>query len=362
MPHSKKLIGLQVLRAFAALMVVFFHCMVQVVERHGTHGPYPKLEFGNAGVDIFFVVSGFIMVVVARSRKSKSVNGAPARVFGFWRDRFVRVVPIYWFWTSLFTLVLIVLASGSGDSVPTWGHLIKSYLFIPEFHTDPKFANFVWPVLIPGWTLNYEIFFYAVFGLCLLFANLAMTVTVFTSVILTLVGFGLWYQPTSAIGQVYTHLLLLEFVAGVAIGVWVTKFKAAGFRVSLAMIVAAIALLAASDVTQLAALHRVLKYGIPAVLLVLGVVGAESLFAKQRFLALLGSASYSIYLTHPFTVAAAGLVWGKLQPELSVFGEILAVVSILGISAGVGVFAYFFLEQPVTRFFRAKPRVGVVAA
>jgi exopolysaccharide production protein ExoZ len=131
--------SIQYLRAFAALSVLLFH-----ITQRGSHG----VTVGAAGVDVFFVISGFIMATITNARVITP--------FEFLRDRLVRIAPAYW----IVTLFLVLLAAAVPLSFPTFTapayHLLFSLAFIP--HTDPLGGSF--PVLVPSWTLNYEMFFY----------------------------------------------------------------------------------------------------------------------------------------------------------------------------------------------------------
>src|SRR5690606_7660569 len=132
--RMRRLYGIQYLRAVAALGVVVFHA----AERTGTH-----FAIGAAGVDVFFVVSGFIMWVIANDR-----SPSPS---AFLRGRIERIVPLYWAATS------VMVAGGLAGLFPnlrvTAWHVFASLAFIPS--RSPSNGE-VWPVLVQGWTLNYE--------------------------------------------------------------------------------------------------------------------------------------------------------------------------------------------------------------
>ena len=151
------IVSIQYLRAVAALLVVFYHTIYQIKEYQGLFES-GIWRFGASGVDIFFVISGFIMWVTAAAR--------PTRPLAFMRNRIVRIVPMYWIVTlGLFTLSSILPnAIMIVDTTP--GHLARSLLFIP--HPDPAQPERLWPLLLTGWTLNYEMFFYSIFACALL--------------------------------------------------------------------------------------------------------------------------------------------------------------------------------------------------
>jgi len=163
-----RLDSIQVLRAVAAIGVVFTHAITRLstsfpgASEHALFtGLGGQLTVGDAGVDLFFVISGFIMLHVHRNDFGRP--GAPLR---FMLRRILRIVPIYWLLTTL-ALVFLIFAPQlftthyRGIYLP-W--IVGSYLFLPIAPPDWNAT----PVVGVGWTLNYEMFFYAVFAGALL--------------------------------------------------------------------------------------------------------------------------------------------------------------------------------------------------
>lgn len=142
----KRLFGLQYLRGLAACAVVAYHAADRAQR------PFAA---GETGVDLFFVLSGFLMW---------AITDAHSRPGQFLIDRAKRIVPSYWIVTS------VMLAGAIAGLFPavrlTVTHIVTSYAFIPSI--SPSNGQ-VWPLLVPGWTLNYEAGFYLLFGaaLCL---------------------------------------------------------------------------------------------------------------------------------------------------------------------------------------------------
>ena len=133
--------NVQVLRAFAALLVIFVH-LDQLLSRLGVP------LFGGAGIDIFFVISGFIMVYTTMDREITP--------WSFMADRIARIVPAYWAATLGVFFLALVAPSLLQTSHMQWDELFKSLVFVPF----RKATGLVQPVLFVGWTLNYEMFFY----------------------------------------------------------------------------------------------------------------------------------------------------------------------------------------------------------
>ena len=185
--------SIQYLRAFAAFGVVLFHSL------DGTGHDFP---FGAAGVDLFFVISGFLMWT--------TTTRDDAEIKRFITSRVRRIVPLYWI-ATLLTLSLSSLAPTFFYQA-TWqpDHVIKSLLFIPQIGV----AGGIFPVLYQGWTLQYEMFFYALFALSMCFA-LARRLWVLTAIIGSLSLYGLLApQSPNPLIDSYTDPICLEFLAG----------------------------------------------------------------------------------------------------------------------------------------------------
>src|ERR1700678_3437262 len=199
------LLSIQALRALAALAVVAYHALQW--DRGG-------FEVGRAGVDVFFVISGFIMWHVTSGR-----NVAPGAFL--WR-RFTRVAPLYWLATLGVLGVALVWPGFLPEVRPGWRHLALSLAFIP--HLDPRGLPF--PTLPPGWTLDYEAVFYTIFAAALLGPRAWRGRTVIGA-LLAVVAFGfLLADPFYYLGA---NPMLLQFAAGVGVG-WASEHGLAPSR------------------------------------------------------------------------------------------------------------------------------------
>ncbi|MFM0212382.1 acyltransferase [Paraburkholderia sediminicola] len=195
---KRKLFFIQYLRAIAAVMVVFHHARNP---QPWLFNPLKNYESLAWGVDIFFVISGFVMYIAAK-------NEIPSE---FLKNRIIRIVPMYWFWT--FALVAISTKFQPWSMQPYQiTHLVKSLLFIP--HYSPVFEGQIWPYLIPGWTLNYEMFFYAIFFTGLILNRVIVTTT---SIILILIFSGFAIESKDALLKTYTDPIIFEFLGGILI-------------------------------------------------------------------------------------------------------------------------------------------------
>jgi exopolysaccharide production protein ExoZ len=345
-----KLAPIQILRAFAALCVVVFHAesdAAVVGARLGTGFVRSDALPWLAGVDIFFVISGFIMVY-ASSRWFGSAR-AP-RVF--LAHRIARIVPLYWA-TMIVYLAVVLLAPlllNSEYLAPRF--VIASFLFIPAARPD----GLVQPLYSLGWTLNYEMFFYALFAIAIAFPRRLSVPTLIATLIL-LVLFGNAFAPLPQPLAFWSDPIILEFAFGMALG-WAS---AEGFFLNrparLAFALAGLALMAVdlSRPWELA-LPRPLAYGLPATFLVASAALAspERRSAENpliRWGVVLGDASYALYLLHPFVIRALR----ELVTRTAIAAQIgpwgFVVVSIL-CAAVAAICVNRVFERPITRAAR----------
>ncbi|MBV8536835.1 MAG: acyltransferase, partial [Alphaproteobacteria bacterium] len=151
-------VSIQILRGIAALLVVVCHAGVMAGDRFGAVGQHLLLRAGAAGVDIFFPISGFVMVI-----SSINLAGRPDGWWVFLERRIVRVVPLYWLATTLKLVMIVAVPSIALHAAVTTTHVLGSYFFV--FVPNPNGGSM--PLVPVGWTLNYEMFFYAVFAAAL---------------------------------------------------------------------------------------------------------------------------------------------------------------------------------------------------
>lgn len=347
MPAKPTYRGVQALRGLAACMVVLFHASENwSVTAYGadTHAWWN----GAAGVDIFFVVSGFVMAV-----SSLDKGEGPLAARRFLERRIVRIYPLYWIVTTLLVLKIslgLVRAANGLHRIPPLFALC-SYLLIPA-HSP---AGDLYPILAPGWTLSYEMLFYLCFAAAL---SLRKSVPIaLTGVLGALALAGLFRTDAWPAATILFNPLLLEFLAGL----WLGRALRAGRTLSprVAAPLAAFAALALFALpTPLPAYER-LEWGICAFLLVQGAVVLEpSLNRIPRWALLLGDASYSLYLTHSpllglYTFAlkrAHVLAPNRIRFE----DEAITLIASLILSIAVGIACYLLVESPINDLIRRR--------
>lgn len=320
------LYSIQYLRAFAALAVVVFHAA------HRLGLPF---AIGAAGVDVFFVVSGFIMMAISDNRPT-----TPAE---FFRNRLLRIAPVYWIATIVMIAGAIVGLFPNLKLDPA--HVLGSFFFVPV--ASPNSGN-LWPVLVQGWTLNYEIFFYAVFAL-VLFLKPVRRLPVLATVFCLLVGLGLLLRPENPVISFYTAPVVLEFAAGAALAKLWQSQRLPSPLIGLLMVGASIAGFAAIHFLRLE--FDAWTCGPLAVLLVFGALAIEASgkLPSLPFLGYLGDSSYSIYLWHTFAISVVAQIGLSLSPGTPV----ILIAAVVGGTAA-GVIAYECLERPIQSLLRGK--------
>lgn len=329
--NNSKIDSLQGIRAIAAIGVVMLHA----AEATSKYSPFAArslgaLHFGNYGVDLFFVLSGFVMCYT-------TCNLCPA---AFLRKRIERIVPIYWLFTLLAAAVSMFFAVSDGYF--TWAKFGLSLGFV-------SLPAGSFPIVGPGWTLEYEMLFYCCVTASLFLSRRPWLLT--TAALSASITAGAIFQPTSSVWMFLSAPIMLEFLAGIVIAQWVRN----NCRVPLEFAfvgVSAIAIFCSVSASQ-----RPLFAGIPAAILVgFAVTARVRTLSLPKWIVLLGDASYSIYLIQIFTITGCARVLHAVAPHLDpdVFVLIATVATVLG-----GAVCYLVVESLIREWLRAR-RSGAV--
>jgi len=324
---GEKLDSIQMMRAIAAVAVVTQHI--------------PRL-FGNGawGVDLFFVISGFIMCFVTAK---SSAN--------FFTKRVIRVVPLYWMGTFAAFAVALVMPSVLRTTHANLPELLKSLFFIP-FQKDDK----VQPLLFLGWTLHYEVLFYVLFALATKVSQ-KFRILVCSGFILALLAAGGIFQFHQVALAFYTSDIMLEFVFGMlcyCAYVWVTDKRPSGLPgwAKNLFVVAGFACIVGMVLSKplVEEIGRVQARGILAAFtfsfLLLGLSGRR----LPAILVLLGDASYSLYLFHPYVLQIFEKIFHSFNAR-SIYSYSMALVALSICCAGC-IASYKFIEHPLTEWLR----------
>ncbi|MEX6505865.1 acyltransferase family protein [Jiella sp. M17.18] len=333
--------AIQWLRALAAIEVMVWHSDLLTKKFSEFSIQTSSYSFfGGIGVEVFFVVSGFLMALITAG------NPAPGR---FVRGRITRIYPLYWFFTSL-----VVLAAWLN---PAWtlgqrlgrSSILESYLIIPQSH---------FPTLMVGWTLEYEVLFYAVVALALVVAA-GWRETAWRGWVApvlaacALVGALI---PTDLLDHPMLDHLLSPYMLAFGFG-WFLKARF-GLSQPKRLLNAGTIGFAAGLSLALARGHDhdlVVRIAIASAL----VASAGSLRpiltrsgALGRAVAYVGEASYSVYLSHWFVLSMLGKVLGHLGLPPSADLPVRIVGCLCAI--GVGTAFFTFVEWPLDRKFRRR--------
>ena len=328
--NGGRLDGLQIVRAVAALSVVFYHVGQEfgVTVIRGI-----KLSWGIAGVDLFFVISGFI---IARTM-SRCPTGREFAV-----RRIARILPLYWGATILVAMVANIEPTLLKSTHASLVEIIKSMLFIPYVRS----SGAIQPVLFPGWTLNYEAFFYALCGLALIAKLSVRTVAV---VMIGLASIGYIANPVSLFARFYTEPFLLEFVTGILVYELLSKYSLSATQRRALLVSGALLIITQISLgMELASLAwRPLLVAVPFALVVVGSTSPEPLrTAGGRAFAMLGDSSFALYLLHPFVMRIVHLTFSRLGLN-AINSAAIATLAAASAAIALAIAVYRVYERPL---------------
>lgn len=329
------LVSVQALRAFAAWLVVFHHFM-QVFfnfEANNLAGHLLSTR-GQMGVDIFFVISGFVIYIT-------TANGSIKTLRFLWQ-RAARIVPVYWFYTVI-TAGILFFAS---DVMPDYGldlpSLIMGLLFIPN-ENPAGFGDY--PILPVGWTLNFEMMFYLIFALSFLLPARIRMWAVLTMIALL----NLLLSRLDMISSFYADPIIYEFLLGVGVGMLYHHGKLSPATTRSPWVVLALSCAALMLCFTDQSGWRLATWGVPAALLVIAMIRLEPIFMRHHGLRRMGDQSYSVYLVHVIVLWLANALlhehWGL--PAWLTLAISVAIIATLSWAS------FELLEKRLTR--RLKP-------
>lgn len=347
--------NIQVLRAVAALAVVVHHALAELQVRFGVPSLGLLDSVGRAGVDLFFVISGFIMF--------HATHETPQTPLRFWTNRVVRIAPLYWLMTLLVAGLWLAGLAPFGVAKLNVQDVLSSLAFLPDVRADGS----PYPVLAVGWTLVYEMYFYVLFGLCLLLRSQAMALGAMAAFFLaSWFALSLMADPSHML-SVYLQPITLEFVAGGALAlVWRRLPETLPAHVGRVwgyglICVGGIALAPAAaffgEAINADGALRLAVFGGPTVLVVAGALVLERTGAICRHprLLLLGAGSYAIYLIHPL-----GLQYGAAAAAGA--GGLVAGMAAVIVAIALGVALHLHVEKPMLARLRRPASARTVAA
>jgi exopolysaccharide production protein ExoZ len=329
--------SIQYLRAVAACGVALLHTL-NIVE-YAANITIPLKVSLASGVDLFFVISGYIIYSIFLQ--------LPVPPTEFFYNRVTRILPLYWLVTILYVPVMFSSKHlAASYSLP---NLVRSFLFIP--YADG-------PVLGVGWTLNYEMFFYAIFTATIMIARsniLAFTVIIYTA--LVALGTALNQNDSNSIAW-FSKSLVCEFVFGMIVAkIYLDAvYKANTLEAVVMILLAGVAIVITSSLNadiERSALRPVL-FGLPALMILMAMISIERngfRFSNDTLITL-GNASYSIYLVHIFPVLGIGLFYKMSWWSKSLLGNALFVALSIFSIVIFGLGTHLWVEKPLLRLAR----------
>ncbi|MFC3101899.1 acyltransferase [Altererythrobacter lauratis] len=337
--HQGRVLSVQLLRFLAAAIVAAGHLAFAFSDHVGgglglDRGVARASNHASqSAVPLFFLVSGYIMVVASRP-----LFGVKGGMRAFWLRRAVRILPPYWIATGLLVAVFAWLGR-EVDGV----HLLRSLALVPDYGADGARPL---PILWPGWTLFYEMLFYLLFGLGIS-AGRWPAVGTAAGGIAALVLLGLLIESPGAVLFAATRPVSLLFPIGMALALWREGGGQlpAALRVALALaVIPAMALLPRSSGDALDFAY-LLWAGIPALLLFAAVVGGPLRVPQPRLADMLGGMSYALYLLH----LPVAWIWAAFYPGfLFALGPWFHFASLMGGAFALSLGFYLWVERPLT--------------
>lgn len=330
MNSKQQIKNLQIIRAFAAILVAAHHW-------------FDNIAAAGFGVHVFFILSGFLMILTQKDTKG------PKK---FISDRIIRIFPIYIILSFPF---IIGVAHKEHQGI---GFILGNVFLLPSFINDPQYRM----VNAPAWTLVYEMLFYYIFSICLLFIRdkkwLAISITVVLGLLVGSVDVLHIQQPLYGwvnLGYMVGDKILLCFVAGCLLALLYEKYRAKiSFSFSMFCFSILLCYLMAVWLSwQWPHYDRIFSFGIPGVILIF--VGIFSQFKEgslPKKIVFLGDMSYSVYVAHILIYRIANIVLGYFHVDKSFFVLVMVFIVMLCISGSI----YVYIEQPVTKYLKSKFR------
>lgn len=328
-----KIQNIQASRGIAALLVVMSHAYGPAIVYFGDN--YLKYigRIGDSGVDVFFVISGFIMSLITIHKIS---------VVNFMGDRIKRIVPLYYIITFLIILSFFLVPSAySNLKIDNCFYVVKSLLFIPAKNNLGEWL----PPLPSGWTLNFEFYFYLIIAITLLFKksySSAIICLLFSSVFFIYLLFKLDFPPIN-------NLIFLEFYIGYLMGNYYHNLNKR-FNIILPYIIF-ILIIIILNIYNIKIYfnsddkYRIIYYGIAAVIFIfIMLILEKEKIILPKFFINLGNISYSLYLTHWLALLFfyKSIVFFDFKPDSNI-ACILAIIFSLFIANIV----YKYIEKPI---------------
>jgi peptidoglycan/LPS O-acetylase OafA/YrhL len=339
----ERIYSLQGLRGVAVLGVVLFH--MTAVEHKYSGGDIllpPLLDFFQLGVDLFFTISGFVMVIVSRGRFQKF---AESKRFLF--NRVSRIYPTYWLYFFI-TLAVALAMPGVVNSSHGSSNLLMSFLLLPS---DKVL------LVIVAWSLVFELWFYLVFTGLMCFRErwLPFFLAAWALVLLVFNSLENWQDCNAAL-KIMLHPYALEFIIGVALALWFYSRhnpRIPTSAISIALVVAlipGIALIGYFRLFDDQGIVRMLAVGavVGTLIFTFATLERRRHVRMPGFLVAVGDMSYTVYLSHLLVLGVIGRIWQVVgtRPDSLLDNALFAALMMVAVVC-YGSVGYRFFEKPV---------------
>lgn len=351
----RQFLSLQSLRGIAVLLVVVLH--IYAFEAKAGVGPsfLPHFSlFGSSGVDLFFVISGFVMVFT-----TVNVRRSLGSFLRFLYKRVTRIYPLYWLITAVLLLGYFVFPHYIQREGLSDISFVKAVLLLPQVEL---------PYLIVGWTLIHELYFYAVFSLFILFPRQCLVHLLLAWLFLIIFLNQQSASETSPTLLLISNPLTLEFILGCFAGLLVVDNQRRFAKMTTAL---GVFLLVGGWLyyhhfvhSELLGWTRALLLGVPYSMIVYGATAweARGSLRNSSLLVTLGDASYSIYLLHFLVISVVSKLWVHLFPAFphSSLDNLAFIITCLLLSCLSGLLSFRYIEQPLIAVsrFRSKQKLN----
>lgn len=349
--HPKVLRNIQALRAAAALLVVWEHLgnRQSGIEAHYLSGQpvfASFMNFGLFGVDIFFVISGFIIYTTTATKRTGTTTS-----LDFFLRRCIRIYPAYWLAFIPLLAVYVIAPQHFTQFHSVNMNLWASFLLLPQVGH---------PFLAVSWTLVFEMYFYLIFAALLLAQRKIMLPGLVLWLGLQIVGFAVLRTASGAVPEFFANPIAVEFIFGVGIGMLYARNRLPAPQIvfGIALLACAALWIVADRLGDIPGTERIFLWGIPATGLVYGAVAIESTQRKTapRWAVSLGDASYALYLWHLPVLIFLGQVAAATHIH-TYAAHIAFVVAMLAAVIVFSLGVYRYLERPLTRYLNGLIRI-----
>lgn len=337
---NKTVNSIQFLRFIASLLVLITHSTFYTHERF--NDSMPVFKAGSIGVDIFFIISGFVILLSSITKSSEFRTGADFTI-----KRLTRIVPMYWIATSVKVVALILSPAIVLHANFDPSRIALSYFFLPSVSPDGRWE----PILGVGWTLIFEMFFYFIFALALFAKKNPVVISSFVIIIFSAIS--TMRTDNWPVATMYFDRIMLYFVIGMfSYIIMMTCSKGTLKAITLTLIATSAVFISRKIFNNEIIIERLsFETFTFVVTFFFIIVQCESFFVGKvsKFFTLLGNASYSTYLFHPLLAPIVPVVFKKTS---SIYGvsvsPLFVVISTVIFALLATVIIHLLIEKPIT--------------